>query len=355
MKLFDRKYHAPGSAPGVPFPQGWQETPATVRVLAYSPEGFHEVEGEEAEAAFPYLDKEKVTWIDIVTLGDEDLMRTLGEHCGLHPLAMEDVVHVGQRPKLEDYGENLFVVMKHFHRTPKLEPEQISIFLGRGFVITFQERPGDVFDPVRERIRKGNGRIRRSGADYLAYALMDALVDQMFPILEDFGEQIELLEEKLIEDPQPADLEAIHGLKRDLLLLRRAAWPQREVLNGFERHAGTLVAKGTLVFLRDCYDHTIQILDLLETYRDLASGLMELYLSRASHRMNEIMKVLTVMASIFIPLTFVAGIYGMNFNSAASPLNMPELDWYWGYPAFWGLMVVVAGGLLLFFRRKGWF
>jgi len=355
MKLFDRRSVKPGSAPGYLRLAPEDSVPATIRVISYDAEAMQEERLTDVEDVFLRLDGDGVTWIDVVGLQDLDLVKALEERCGLHLLALEDVVNVGQRPKLEDYDDHCFIVMKLFHQEETLDAEQISIFFGKGYVITFQERPEDVFDPVRERIRKGRPRIRGAGSDYLVYALMDALVDQLFPILERYGEHIENLEERLLENPKQEDVGEIQRMKKELLLLRRAAWPQREVISGLERHEGDLVEPETQLFLRDCYDHAVQIMDLMETYRDLASGLMDLYLSSVSHRMNEVMKVLTVMASIFIPLTFVAGIYGMNFNPDASPFNMPELNWAYGYPTFWALMILIGGGMVTYFFRKGWF
>jgi magnesium transporter len=356
MKLFDRHRVKPGSAPGhLQLHPTETAASAAIRLISYGPEELTESEPSSAQELLPNLDASRVTWVDIVGLKDIELLRALGEHCGLHPLALEDVVNGRQRPKLEEYEDHCFVVMKLFHREEDLDAEQISIFFGKGYVITIQERPGDVFDPVRERIRSGRQRIRGGGGDYLVYALLDSLVDQFFPILEEYGEQIEALEEKLLERPEKGDVNEIQQVKKDLLQLRRAAWPQREVVSALERHEGDLVAVDTRLFLRDCYDHAVQIMDLLETYRDLASGLMDLYLSSVSNRMNEVMKVLTVMASIFIPLTFVAGIYGMNFNPDAGPMNMPELNWAYGYPAFWVVMIVVGGGMAVYFYRKRWF
>jgi magnesium transporter len=237
----------------------------------------------------------------------------------------------------------------------KLASEQISIIFGPNYVLTLQEVPGDSFDPVRERIRHGKGRIRGRGSDYLAYALIDALTDEFFPVLEHFGERVEALEDALLERPGPATLHEIHDIKRELLALRRAAWPERELLNAMMRNDSELITADTKIYLRDCYDHVVQAMDMIETYRELASGMLDVYLSSVSNRMNEVMKVLTIIATIFIPLTFIAGIYGMNFDPDRSPLNMPELRWYYGYPFSLALMAVVALALVYYFRRKGWF
>jgi magnesium transporter len=355
--LFGKRHVSrPGTSPGtLQAPAGHPAHPTTVSVIAYDPDAVVETTVRSAEELAPYCDRPGVTWIDIVGLADVGLIDRIGALFGLHPLALEDVVHVGQRPKAEDYGNHFYIVMKELHATADLEVEQISLFFGARCVITVQERPGDVFDPVRERIRKGRPRIRGAGGDYLAYALIDALVDQYFPLLEAFGERLEDLEEELIEDPTPATLQEIHRARRELLLLRRAAWPQREVINAIERDDSGLVRKETRLFLRDCYDHTIQALDIIETYRELAAGMLDVYLSSISNRMNEVMKVLTIMATIFIPLTFIAGVYGMNFDPRASPWNMPELEWAWGYPAALVAMAAVGLAMVVWFRRKGWF
>jgi magnesium transporter len=237
----------------------------------------------------------------------------------------------------------------------RLWTEQFSLFLGKGFVLTFQEgRPGDCFDPVREQIRKGVGRLREAGPDHLAYALLDAVIDAYFPVLEAYGESLEDLEEDLLWDPRRQSVIQIHAIKRDLLTLRRAIWPLRDVIGLLLREEPAFILPETHPYLRDCYDHIVQIIDLVETYRELTSSMMDVYLSSVSNRMNEIMKVLTVISTIFIPLSFIAGVYGMNFNPQASPLNMPELNWAWGYPLCLGLMGCVAGALVVYFWRRGW-
>jgi magnesium transporter len=350
-----KRYSTPGTPPGTLRPS---ETPRTeqvsVTVMDYTADSFLEKQVASIEEVFPFRDRPSVTWINVNGLQDVELLQKLGSWFGLHPLALEDVLNTGQRPKLEDYDSHYFIVMKDVRTGAGQQPEQISFFLGRGWVLTFQETTGDPFDPVRERIRKGRGRLRSMGADYLAYALMDALVDGAFPRLEKLGERIEEIELELVGSPAPETLHEIHRLKRELLYLRRSAWPQREVINALQREESSLVRPETRIYLRDCYDHTIQILDMVETYRDLTSGMVDIYLSSVSNRMNEIMKVLTIMASVFIPLTFLAGLYGMNFNPTSSPWNMPELNWHWGYPAVLGIMAAVAAAMLVYFHRKGW-
>ena len=352
-----KRYHKPGTAPGtLRAPEARVAGPVQVTVIDYGPEHFEEKRIARIEDVFPYRDSPTVTWINVEGLQDVGLIEKLGRHFGFHPLALEDVLNCGQRPKIEDYGSYHFLVMKSLYRkTEELDPEQISFFLGGNYVITFQEVPGDSFEAVRERIRHGKGQIRRLSSDYLVYALLDALVDEFFPVLEAYGEQVEALEDAVVQRPEPATLNEIHRIKRELLLLRRTAWPEREVINSLQREEAHLIRPETRVFLRDCYDHTIQVIDMIETYRDLASGLLEVYLSSLSNRLNEVMKVLTIISTIFIPLSFIAGVYGMNFNPLSSPMNMPELNWHYGYPAALGLMAVIAGALVVYFRRKGWF
>ena len=270
-------------------------------------------------------------------------------------LALEDVLNCGQRPKVEDYGDHLFAILRSLAiDQSELLLEQVSLFVGHGWVITIQERAGDSWDVVRERIRHGRGLIRKRGADYLAYALMDALVDEFFPVLEHYGDTIEEIDAELLAKPTPATVRRVHHIKRDLLSLRRTAWPQRDLFGALLRDGTPIIAEETRIFLRDCFDHQMQAMDLLETYRELAGGMVDLYMSSVGNRMNEVMKILTILSAIFIPMTFVAGIYGMNFNHDASPLNMPELEWFWGYPFALGLMAAIAVGMLFYFKRKGW-
>jgi len=351
-----KRFQPPGTSPGTLRPhEALRDSKVSIQLIDYDADSLREKQVSTLEECFPFRDQSTVTWINVNGLQDVDVLRRLGSHYGLHPLALEDVLNTGQRPKLEEFDDHCFVVLKEVRLDPEgLEVEQMSLFLGKGWVITLQERPGDPFDPVRERIRGAKGRIRKMGADYLAYALIDALVDGAFPLLEEMGERIERLEKDLVVNPTRRTLQEIHSSRRELLYLRRVAWPHREVIRQLAREDFQLVTKETRIYLRDCYDHTVQILDLVETYRDLAAGMLELYLSGVSNRLNEIMKVLTVMATIFIPLTFLTGLYGMNFNTQASRWNMPELNWPWGYPAVLVLMACVVAGMLIFFRRKRW-
>jgi magnesium transporter len=285
------------------------------------------------------------------------LIGRMGQRLRLHPLALEDVVNTGQRPKTDDFGNSLFVVLDLFAFGPGkngLEREQVSLVLQEGLVLSVRERESGVFDPVRERLKADGSRMRTLPADYLAYALVDAVVDHLFPVLERFGERIEDAEEGIMEEPDPGDLNALHVLRRDLLLLRKSTWPLREVMGRLLRSDSSLIHDETRLYLRDVEDHVTLCLDIIETYREMVASLTELYLSAVSNRLNEVMKVLTIIATIFIPLSFIASLYGMNFDRNAGPLNMPELGWAWGYPFALLIMAATAGALLLFFRRRGW-
>ena len=349
-----RRRTPPGTPPGTLIVDPEAPHPS-VRVIAYGPDETVEQEIHEPRHVRDFLDKWPVIWVDVEGLGDAETIRTLGEIFGLHRLALEDVVNVHQRPKIEQYDGYYFIVARMVKLGEHLETEQLSLFLGKNFVVTFQEgHPGDCLETIRERIRQKRGRIRDAGLDYLAYALLDAVVDCYFPIMEEYGERLEAFEDELLTYPHSDTVARIHEIKRNLLTLRRAVWPQRETFNALLRDETPLVTNETRLYLRDCYDHTTQLIDLIETYRELGSDLTDVYLSSISNRTNEIMRVLTVIATIFIPLTFIAGIYGMNFNPAASPVNMPELNWYWGYPFSLTLMALVAFGQLFFFWRRGW-
>jgi len=322
-----------------------------ITIIDYDEKDFQEKEVQKVEECFPFKDKPTVTWINIDGLQEVEIVGKIGAHFGIHPLILEDILHTGQRPKAEDLGEYLFIVLKMLYqdeRGDEMLGEQVSLLLGPNYVISFQEREGDVFSPIRERIRNSKGRMRKAGTDYLAYALVDAIVDHYFVILEELGEKIESLEEELLKNPTPETLQVIHTLKTNLIFLRKSVWPLREVINNLERGESPLITDPTGIYLRDVYDHTIQVIDTIETYRDMVSGMLDIYLSSLSNRMNEVMKVLTIIATIFIPLTFIAGIYGMNFKF------MPELEWHWGYPVALIVMLIVVGFMVMYFRRKKW-
>jgi magnesium transporter len=294
----------------------------------------------------------EVLWLDVVGLGSSAFMASLGERFGLHGLALEDVLNTHQRPKVEAYADHLYLVA----RVPvsgQPETQQVSIFLTRGLVITLQGADSDCFAQIRERLRQGKGRIRGMPADYLVYALVDVVVDHYFPILEEAGETLEQLENDIVENPTPEQIERLHALKHTLLSLRRAIWPTRDMLSALVRDDLGFVQDSTHVYLRDVQDHTFQLIDILETYREIASSLMDVYLSSLSTKLNAVMKTLTIMATVFMPMTFITGLYGMNFDRS-SPWNLPELGWRFGYPFALGIMTALAVGFLYYFSRKGW-
>jgi magnesium transporter len=345
-------YDVPGDAPGT-LKISKDASPSQIYLIDYSRESACRINLKQPEDCLPYLDSDSVSWLDLQGFGSEDTMYRIGKVFGLHPLVLEDVVNVPQRPKIEEYGEQLVIIAQMVIAKPGglgFWSEQVSFVLSKLYLLTVQEEPEhDCFDPVRNRIRSDKGSIRSRGADYLAYALLDAIIDGFFPVLEDYGERIEDLENEVVSSPTPQTLEKIHQVRRELLLLRRAIWPQREAINALIRDANELISHDVQIYLRDCYDHAIQVLDMVETYRELASSLMDVYLSSVSNRMNEIMKVLTVISTLFIPITFIVGLYGMNFK------YMPELNWRWGYAAVWVIMLSVEAVLIHFFWRRGWF
>lgn len=356
--LDDFYYDEPGSIPGTLTIEE-DASPPIIFLIDYNEENATRVKIDAPEECTPYLDTESVSWVDVQGLGNENILRRLGQVFDLHPLVLEDVVNVPQRPKVEEYEDQLLIIarmvcLKDDERG--FVSEQVSFILGKHYLLTVQEEPDyDSFGPVRERIRGNKGTIRKHGADYLAYALLDALMDGFFPVLEAYGEALEDLEDEVVAKPTRQSLEKIHQIKRELLALRRAIWPQRDAINVLIRDSSDLVGDEVRVYLRDCYDHAVQILDMVETYREVASSLMDVYVSSVGNRMNEVMKLLTIISTIFIPLTFIVGVYGMNFNTEKSPFNMPELNWYWGYPACLLSMALIAGSLVYYFYRRGWF
>lgn len=343
----------PGSAPGtLVAPQDAERS--VIRITAYDAENIIEQTLDKPEDIPAFLKKWPVVWINVDGLGSTDVLEKLGTLFDLHMLALEDVLNVHHRPKIEEYDNHLFMIVRMASiRDAVLDMEQVSIFLGENFLITFQERAGDVFQPVRTRLSKQGKRQRFMTHDYLAYALIDAVIDGYFPVLEHYTDHLNTLEDLVIADPDRNIIERTHDIKRDLQIMRHGIWPMRELLNKLSGDM-PFIADDTRPYLRDCYDHVIQVIDILETYRERASGLTDIYLSSLSNKMNEVMKVLTIIATIFIPLGFIAGLYGMNFDPDVSPYNMPELRWYFGYPFALGLMGVLAGGLLGYFWRKGW-
>jgi magnesium transporter len=351
-RLIKKRSRKAGLPPGTLVHIGEQKAEEVrIAVIDYDEARFQEKEIKMVEECFLFKDRPTVTWINVDGIHEVEVLELLGECFGLHPLVLEDILNTDQRPKMEDFSDYIFIVLKTFSyndQSDELEPEQISLILGPSFVLSFQERTGDVFNPIRERIRNGKGRIRRMGADYLAYCLLDSIVDHYFVVLEQVGEEVEFLEEELVTNPTPETLQTIHNLKRDMIFLRKSVWPLREVIGALERGELSLIRESTGIYLRDVYDHTIQVVDTIETFRDMISGMLDIYLSSVSNRMNEVMKVLTIIATIFIPLTLIAGIYGMNFQ------YMPELGWRWGYPVVWLVMLVIGVLMLVYFRRKKW-
>lgn len=356
--LFDYHYDKQGSMPGTLDIEKDAPQPEII-LIDYNEAERTRLQLDNPEDCIPYLDTESVSWVDVLGLGSEEVLKRLGKVFKLHPLVLEDIVNVPQRPKVEDY-ENQLVIITHMvllkENSGGFWKEQVSFVLGRHYLLTVQEEPSrDCFQPVRDRIRFSKGTIRKQKSDYLVYTLIDSIIDGFFPVLEAYGEQIEELEDEVVVNPTRNTIKKIYQIRRELLALRRAIWPQRDAINTLIRDGSDLISPEVQIYLRDCYDHAVQVMDMVETYRELTSGLMDIYLSSVGNKMNEIMKLLTVISTIFIPLTFIAGVYGMNFNTEKSPLNMPELNWSWGYPVCLALMLAIAIGLVFFFWRRGWF
>lgn len=349
-----RPRHTPGHSPGTLREiEGGRKT--TISVVAYGPDSFVEESGVGLDRVRELHRAHPVLWVIVEGLGTLDRLRELGEYFELHSLALEDVLNLTQRPKIDDYDEHLFNVVRMAGTGKEKHTEQVSFFTGPGFVVTFHETDASGFDGVRNRIRQGRVRIRESGTDYLSYALLDAIVDTYFPLLGEIGNRLEELELAILEDFDQALLQEVHGIRRDLVGLRRFVRPMWTMVGNLIELESELLDDRTRVFLRDVHDHAGQAVELVESYREVSAGLMELYLSLSSQRMNEVTTVLTIIATIFIPLSFIAGVYGMNFDPSVSGWNMPELGWHFGYPWALGLMIVSAGGMLLYFWRKGWF
>jgi magnesium transporter len=350
--MFKRRHVVPGEAPGLlKLSSDSPSVPPLITLIEYGPDCLEERKNVGCDELLPHLNNELVTWINIDGLGDLSVLRILGERFNLHPLALEDVLDTGQRPKVEQYDDYLFLVAKmiYLDKENEIGAEQVSIFLGKTFLITLQEEPEkDVFEPVRARIRSGKGRIRKAGADYLAYALLDSIIDHYYPVLESIGAEIDTIEDELIESPLARPVGSLHEHKRTLTQIRRMVWPLRDVTNLLLHEEPGLIRPETKVYLRDCYDHSVQLMDLVESYRDVLSGLTEVHISSIGLRTNEIMRVLTVITVIFIPLTFIAGVYGMNFT------HMPELSKPWGYAGCLLLMLTVAIGQLIYFKKRHW-
>ena len=353
-RLFPIKRESePGAAPGTMIAPSESRHPV-LDIVAYGPDAVVEhndisiTDIEKIRSNYPIL------WVNIVGLGNADLIAQIGRLFDLHKLALEDVLNTHQRPKAEEFKDHIFLVTRMLRSESVAGSEQVSIFLGKDYVLSFQEDAGDCLERVRQRIRQSSSRIREQGADYLCYALLDSVVDDYFPVLEQYGEDLEVLEDAVISRTEPGQIKQLHDLKRELLSIRRAIWPHREMINTIIRDENALVSKNTRVYLRDVYDHTNQLIDIVKTYREIASGLVDVYISSASAKLNEIMKVLTIIATVFMPLGFIASLYGMNFDRSTSAWNMPELGWRFGYAFSLLLMGGVAVGLLVYFGRKGW-
>ncbi|MDH3287678.1 MAG: magnesium/cobalt transporter CorA [Betaproteobacteria bacterium] len=357
MAKLMKRYHPPGTPPGtLARRERHRLEPPRIALVNYDEARLDEIKDATPAQCAQYRDRPSTTWVHVSGHAEVEQLRELGKLLGLHALALEDVLNTGQRPKIERFDGQLFVIVSLPVAAGSAIPtEQISLFLTDNLVVSFHEGTSDAFEPVRKRLDDGVGWLRGRKADALLYALLDLVVDHGFPVLEQLGEQIEDLESDILRAADRKSLHALHRVKRDLLTLRRMLWPQREVLNRLLAEGQGLIAESTKLYLRDCYDHTIQIMDLIETYRDMTASMLDIYLSSVSNRLNETMRVLTVIATIFIPPTFFASVYGMNFDRNASPWSMPELGWAYGYPALWSVMLITVLGMLFYFKRRKWF
>ena len=352
-KLINKRSKKAGLPPGSLIFIGEKRTEKPkITLFDYNESHLEEKEIINIEECFLFKEKPSVTWINIDGLHEVEILEKLGRHFGLHSLVMEDILNTDQRPKSEDFTNYIYIVLKMLSYDEKAKEvviEQVSLILSSNFVLSLQEGiEGDVFNPIRERLRTDKGRIRKMGTDYLLYVLLDTIIDNYFLILEKLGEKIELAEEELIKRPTSKTLYEVQRLKKEMILLRKSVWPLREVINGLERGESSLIKEQIKIYFRDIYDHTIQVMDTIESFRDLLSGMIDIYLSSVSNRMNEVIRTLTIIATIFMPPTFIVGIYGMNFK------HMPELDWYWGYPAIMLLMLLVCISMLAYFKKKRW-
>jgi magnesium transporter len=353
MNRYFQKPRSVGHPPGsLIVPDENFQKPASLQLLSYGLENdLNELETADLSNCLPFDPAYPVNWLNIYAGKQVRILEAIGSQLNIHPLVLEDILNTNQRPKVEDYGDYLFIELNMLSwddETSHINAEQISLLLGANYLITFQENEGDVFDSVRKRLREGKSRLSKEGPDYLAYSLIDAVVDNYLLVFEYQGEAIEELEEELVTDPDEDTLHAIHDLKRELIYLRKSVWPLRETISNLERGESRIFQPATLIYLRDVYDHVIQVIDTVETFREMASGMLDIYLSSVSNRMNEIMKVLTIISTIFIPLSFVVGLYGMNFK------YMPELGWKWGYPMVWGVILIIVAGMVYYFQRKKW-
>jgi magnesium transporter len=349
-----RDYQDPGTPPGTLRPADGESGPARIVITSYAPEDVAVRETGDAAGLDGLGADGRVHWIHVIGLADVKVVEQLGAAFLLHPLALEDVMTLGQRPKVEDYEDSLFAIFQFLSvERKRLRKTQVALFLGKDFVITFQPGGTDITAPVRERVVKGRGRLRQKGACYLAYAIVDLVIDSTFPALEDLGDELDDVEEAILEDPDKEDVERLQAVRRELLLLRQVLWAQREVVGRLAREDHELMPDDIRIYYRDCYDHAVQAMEVSENFREMASGLLDIYLSSLSHRLNEVMRVLTIISTVFMPLSFLAGVYGMNFDTH-QPLNMPELGWRYGYVGFWVLALGLVSVMLWQFRRRGW-
>ncbi|HET6676294.1 MAG TPA: magnesium/cobalt transporter CorA [Nitrospiraceae bacterium] len=351
MKLVQKRSRKAGLPPGTLVHIGEKKS-ETVKITVFDYDDSHFQERQVAKAEdVPIAPEPCVTWVDVGGVHKIEILESFGKLFGLHSLILEDIANTDQRPKLDDYGSYGYVVLKMVYegeRRGDIMVEQVSLVYGDNFLLSFQENGGDVFQAVKDHLRSGKGRLRHAGSDYLLYALIDSIVDRYFVVLETVGERIEALQDLVVANPQPETLREIHALKRQLLFLRRSVWPLRDVINNLSRAEGRFFEGSTKVFFRDVYDHLVQIVDTVESLREMVSSMLEIYLSSVSYRLNAVMKVLTIITTIFMPLSFIASIYGMNFE------HMPELKSSWGYPAVLGIMGVIGTAMLAFFKRKNW-
>jgi magnesium transporter len=358
FKIFGSYTQKPGTIPGtLELSDNQRDEQVSITVHEYDKDHADSVPVEEIEECASYLNKSSKTWIQVQGLGEIEKVRSICSYFDLHPLIQEDIINTVQRPKAEEYKRCVFIVMRMLRYSPEqqsVETEQVSIIIGLNYILSFQETDQPVFKPIIERIRNGKGRIREAGRDYLAYALIDTITDQYFMHLNDLNVQLEQIEDELIEKPNNYTLQKIHTVRKDLSFTRRSLWPTRDMLYMLTRTETKLIEDSTKIYLRDVHDHMVQILDNLESFRDMSIRMYDMYMSDVSNKMNEVMKVLTIIATIFIPLTFIAGVYGMNFNPEKSPFNMPELNWYWGYIGCLAVMLAIAIIMIIYFRRKEW-
>ena len=346
-----RKSQKTGLPPGTPIYIGEEEPlPAHIDEISYDKASYREKVVDNLSEIFEDLHSPDITWVNVYGLKVSDIIEICNA-MNFHPLIQEDIVNTQQRPKVEEYEDHIFIVLKMINYNKQkddIDIDQVSFILGERYLVSFQERPGDCFNIIRQRIREDKGIIRKMGADYLAYSLLDVIVDGYFTALERIGDRIEDIEDKLVLDPEIDTLHDIYEMKRVMIAIRKSVWPLREVINHLDRVSNKHFKEGTSLYIRDVYDHTIQVIDAVETYRDLLSGMLDIYLSSISNIMNQIMKVLTIIGTIFIPLTFIAGVYGMNFH------YMPELEWRFAYPTLWVVMIIITGIMLLFFKKRKW-